>query len=131
MKWVLLALESESLDQYNTKSSYVWKNYDLNQIFDISNIIKTILSFFVNFRCGCYCPKSMFIFKAPTSRYKEAAKNFLPHCVSICINSKSMSEVFKIIFSTGDINIFDDGGSISVLYFQIKSSFSCEKRHPL
>ena len=41
------------------------------------------------------------------------------------------SEVFKIIVSTGDINIFDDGGSISVLYFQIKSSFSCEKRHPL
>ena len=44
------------------------------------------------------------------------------------MNSKSMSQVFKILFQTGDINIFVLRGVIFSRYVQLKSSFSDEKR---
>ena len=41
--------------------------------------------------------------KAPTSCGKKNLKQFLLHCTSICMSSKSVSQ---ILFQTGYINIF-------------------------
>ena len=43
------------------------------------------------------------------------------------MNSKSVSQIFKILFQTGDINIFVLRGVFVSRYVQIKSSFSGEK----
>ena len=48
------------------------------------------------------------------------------HCVSICINSKIVSQIFKIIFLTGYI-IFNLRSFIYVLHFQIRISSRSEK----
>ena len=44
--------------------------------------------------------------KAPTSCGKQIWKQLLLHCTSICMSPKSVSKIFKILFQTGDINIF-------------------------
>ena len=49
------------------------------------------------------------------------------HCVSISMNSKGMSQIFKILFQTGDINIFVLRGVFFGRYVQLRSSFSDEK----
>ena len=41
--------------------------------------------------------------------------------------SKSVSQIFKILFQTGDINIFALRGVFFSGYVQIESSFSDEK----
>ena len=43
------------------------------------------------------------------------------------MSSKSVSEIFKTLFQTGDITIFDVRGLFFSRFFQIKSSFSDEK----
>ena len=43
------------------------------------------------------------------------------------MNSKSMSQIFKIFFQTGDINIFVLRGVFFSRYVQLKSYFSDEK----
>ena len=43
------------------------------------------------------------------------------------MNSKSVSQIFKILFQTGDINIFLLRGVFFSRYVQLKSSFSDEK----
>lgn len=43
---------------------------------------------------------------------------------------KKVSQIFKIIFHTGDINTFVHRGIISVLHFRIQNSFPSEKKHP-
>ena len=40
-----------------------------------------------------------------------------------------MSQIFKILFQTGDINIFVLRGVVFSRYGQLKSSFSDEKKH--
>ena len=42
------------------------------------------------------------------------------------MSSKSVSQIFKILFQTGDINIFVLHGVFFSKYVQLKSSF-CEK----
>ena len=42
------------------------------------------------------------------------------------MTSKSMSQIFKILFQTGDINIFVLRGVIFNRYVQLKCSFSDE-----
>ena len=59
--------------------------------------------FFVYFECGFYWSKSKLL-DAPTSRSKKIVKQFFPPCVSLCISSESVSQIFKITFQTGDIN---------------------------
>ena len=44
--------------------------------------------------------------KALASCSKKKLKMFLLHCTSICMSSKSMSQIFKILFQTGNIKIF-------------------------
>ena len=43
------------------------------------------------------------------------------------MNSKSMPQIFKTLFQTGDINIFVLRGVFFSRYVQLKSSFSDEK----
>ena len=45
------------------------------------------------------------------------------HCTFICMSSKSMSQIFKILFQTGDINIFVLRDVFFSRYVQLKSSF--------
>ena len=44
------------------------------------------------------------------------------------MSSKSMSQIFKILFQTGYINIFVLRGVFFSRYVQLKSSFSDEKK---
>ena len=43
------------------------------------------------------------------------------------MNSKSVSQIFKILFQTGDINIFLLRGVFFCRYVKLKSSFSGKK----
>ena len=43
------------------------------------------------------------------------------------MSSKSVSQIFKILFQTGDINIFVLRGVFFSRYVQLKSSFTNEK----
>ena len=43
------------------------------------------------------------------------------------MSSKSVSQIFKILFQTGDINIFALRGFFFSIFVQLKSSFSDEK----
>ena len=43
------------------------------------------------------------------------------------MNPKSVSQVFKVLFQTGDINIFVIGGVFFSSYLELKSSFSDKK----
>ena len=45
------------------------------------------------------------------------------------MSSKSMSQIFKILFQTGDINIFILRGVFFCRYVQPKSSISDEEKH--
>ena len=42
--------------------------------------------------------------------------------------SKSVSQIFEILFQTGDINIFVIRGAFFSRYAQLKSSFTDEKK---
>ena len=44
------------------------------------------------------------------------------------MSSKSLSQIFKISFQTGDINIFVLRGVFCRRHFQLKSSYSEEKK---
>ena len=44
--------------------------------------------------------------KAPASCCKKILKYFLLHCTSIFMSSKFVSQIFKILYQTRDINIF-------------------------
>ena len=48
----------------------------------------------------------MLFAKAPASNGKKKLKQILLHCTSICMSSKSMSQILKILFETEDINSF-------------------------
>ena len=48
-------------------------------------------------------------------------------CTSIFISSKSVSQIFKILFQTGDINFFVRRGFFFSRHVQLKSCFSEEK----
>ena len=55
----------------------------------------------------------------------------ITHCTSIFMSSfmssKSVSQIFKILFQTGDTNIFVLCGIFFSIYVKLKSSFSDEK----
>ena len=63
---------------------------------------------------------------APASCGKEVLIQFLLHFTSIHMSSK-VSQIFKILFQTGDINIFVVLGAFFSRYAHLKSSFSDKK----
>ena len=44
------------------------------------------------------------------------------------MSSKSVSQIFKILFQTGDVSVFVLCGAFCGRYIQLKSSFSDEKK---
>ena len=105
------------------------KSYRLYWITGGANIdSKYIISIFSNFRRG-FCGSFPMLFpKAPTSCCKKILNYFLLHCTSIFMSSKSVSQIFKILFQTGDINVFVLRGVFFSRYVQLKSSF-CDKKN--
>ena len=65
--------------------------------------------------------------KASAFCNKKILKYFLLHGTSICMSSKIVSQIFKILFQTGDINIFVLRSVFFSRYVRIKSSFLDEK----
>ena len=68
------------------------------------------------------------ILKAPGSCGKRIVKIFLQHCASICMTSKYLSQTFKILFQTGNINIFVLSCVSFSRYIKLKSFFSDEEK---
>ena len=83
------------------------KNYHFHWFAGRANILsKYIIYIFFNSGCGFYCSFPVLFPKAPTSCCKRVLNTFLLHCASLFMSSKTMSQIFKILFQTGDINIF-------------------------
>ena len=105
------------------------KNYLLRWIAGRANIFsKYIIYIFFKFgrdSCGSF---SMLFPKVPTSCCKRNLALFLLHCTSIFMSSKNLSQIFKILFQTGDINIFVLCDVFVSKCIQQKSSFS-DKNH--
>ena len=54
---------------------------------------------------------------------KIILKQFLLHGTSICMSSKSISQIFEILFQIVDINLFVLCGVFFSRYVQLKTSF--------
>ena len=65
--------------------------------------------------------------KAPASCCKKILNQLLLHSTSTFMSSKSLSQPFKILFETGDVNVFVLHGVLFSTYVQLKSYFSSEK----
>ena len=57
----------------------------------------------------------------------DRANIICKYCTSICMSSKSVSQIFKILFQTGDISIFVLRGVFFSRYVRLQSSFPDEK----
>ena len=90
----------------------------LQQIYDIH---------IFSFGHSCYGSFPMLFSKAPALYCKKHLSQFFLHCTSIVINSKTVSQVFNILFQTKDINIFVLRCVFFSRYVQLKTSFSDEK----
>ena len=95
-----------------------------DQIFSV-NILYT---YFFNFGRGVWGSFFMLFRRAPASCHKTILKEPSLYYNSISMNSKSMSQIFKILFQTGDINIFVLRGFFYSRYVELKSSFSNERK---
>ena len=82
---------------------------------------------FFSFGHSCYGSFPMLFSKAPALYCKKHLSQFFLHCTSIVINSKTVSQVFNILFQTKDINIFVLRCVLFSRYVQLKTSFSDEK----
>ena len=67
----------------------------------------------------------MLFLKAPALLWLKIFRKIFAAC--ICISSKSVSQTFKILFQTGDINIFVLRGVFFSRYVRLKSTFPDEK----
>ena len=65
--------------------------------------------------------------KAPASCCQKILNQLLLHSTSTFMSSKSLSQPFKILFETGDVNVFVLHGVLFSTYVQLKSYFSGEK----
>ena len=74
--------------------------------------------FFVNFGWDFYYFKSKFLSEVSTLRYKIILKKFSLHFISICVSSKSASQILKMLFQTGHNNIFILCCVIFIIHFQ-------------
>ena len=92
-----------------------------------ANILsKYIIYNFFNFGRG-FCGFFPMLFpKAPASGCKNILTDFC--CIVLLyLWAQKVSQIFKILFQTGDINIFVLRGVFFSRYVQLKSSFSDEK----
>ena len=96
------------------------KNYHFHWIAGRANIqSKYIIYIFFNFERD-FCDSFPMLFpKAPAYCCKKVLNYFLLHC--------TLSQIFKILFQTGHINIFVLRGFFFSRYALLKSYFSDEK----
>ena len=132
---VLCNLQSEKIRVavlQNTRiKNTVTKNYHLpgiegraNILFEYSIYIYIYIFIFGYGFCDSF---SMLFPEGPGSCDKEILKNFLLHSTSISMSSKGLSQIFKILFQTGYVNIFVLRGVVFSRYVQLKRSFSAKK----
>ena len=97
-----------------------------------ANILsRYIIYIFLNFGRG-FCGSFPMLFpKGPASCCRKILNKFLLHCTSIFMSSKSVPQIFKVLFQTEDINIFVLRGFFFSRYVQLKSSFFDKKKHQL
>ena len=74
--------------------------------------------------CGTF---SMLFPKAPGSCGKNILKKFLLHRTSICVSSKSVSQIIKILFHFGNTDIFVICRDFLVDVFNYKAPFLTKK----
>ena len=126
----MLPSKWENLSRCSTKLIRVCKKLplalDYGQNYGII-LSKYIIYIFFNFGCGFYGYFSTLFRKSQASCCKKLLKQFLLHCTSVFVRSKSMSQIFKILFQTRDIKIFVLRGIFFSRYVQLKSFFSDEK----
>ena len=103
------------------------KNYHLLWITGRQNILSKYIYIFFNFGRGFYGSLSMLYQKASASCCKKKLNYDLLHYTSIFMSSKSVSQIFKILFQTGDTDIFVRCGFFFSRHVQLKSCFSDEK----
>ena len=97
----------------------------VEQIFSLS--IQYIYIYIFIFGYGFCDSFSMLFPEGPGSCDKEILRNFLLHSTSISMSSKGLSQIFKILFQTGYVNIFVLRGVVFSRYVQLKRSFSAKK----
>ena len=104
------------------------KNYHFHWIAGRTNIFsKYLIYIFFSFGPG-FCSSFPKLFpKAPASCCKKILNLFLLHCTSIFMTSKSVSQILKTIFQTGDINVFVLRGVFFSRCVPLKISFSYKK----
>ena len=122
--WCFQGVEKGCTGNEWIKSQKVWantiqnhlveKNCYLEQIVDRSDMI--IKFYFLNDGRRFYCSSSMISSKAPNSYCKKNCK-IICRIVSRFISSKSVSQIFEILFQIVDINTFVLRGVIYVLHF--------------
>ena len=78
---------------------------------------KYITYIFFNFERGFCGPFPVLLPKAPASCCKNILNYFLLDCTTIYMSSKIVSQSFKILYQTGDINIFSFAVSLLVDMF--------------
>ena len=84
--------------------------------------------YILNFERG-FCDSFSILFpEALAFCGEKVLKQFLLHCISICISSKNLSRIFKILFQTGNINIFVLRGVFFSRSVQLRSFISGEKK---
>ena len=106
------------------------KSHYLHWIAGRANILsKYIIYIFFNFGRGFGGSFTMLFPKALASRCKKVLNYFFQHSTSIFMSSKSVTQIFKILFQTGDINTFVLRSVFFSRYVELKSSFSEEKKH--
>ena len=107
------------------------KNYHLPGIEGRANILfeYSIYIYIFIFGYGFCGSFSMLFPEGSGSCDKEILRNFLLHSTSISMSSKGLSQIFKIFFQTGYVNIFVLRGVVFSRYVQLKRSFSAEKKH--
>ena len=121
----MLPSKWENLCRWSTKLIHVCKKVPLALDCRQSKYSHVVYNLkFFNFG-HCFCSSFPILFpKSPASCWKKFWNNFC--CIihtSIFTSSKSVSQIFKILFQTWDINIFILCGAFS-RYVLLKSSFS-------
>ena len=101
----MLPSKWENLSRCSTKIIYFCKKLPLTLDCGQSKYSHYIF----NFRRAFYGSFPMLFPKAPASWFRKILNWFLLHCTSIFMSSKSVSQIFKILFQTGDINILVSG----------------------
>ena len=106
------------------------KNYHLHWIAGTANILsKYIIYIFFNFGRGFFTfPFLCYFQKLQLLDVKIFWTNFC--CIVLLyLWAQKVSQILKILFQTGGINIFVLFGVFFSRYIQLKSSFSDQKKH--